>query len=155
MNFYEGQSFSLFFMSYDNDFGNYNFIKTDKFTDKETQFVEIPDEKAKSVKYNSHIGFVADHLRDEIYFVLHNATELAYFDKNSGDLMRHVHFDFGDYNMPIDIWKKERQTIRDLVEKNLYVTDIGAFVPFKDQYFMYVNQGGKKNTIFFWIKIYR
>lgn len=144
MNFYGEESFSLFFMSYGTDEGNFNFIKNDKNDHFEKEFLEIPEEKANSTPHRSHIGFVADPFRDQIYFVLHNATELAYFDKNSGDLMRHVHFDFGDYNMPIDIWKKERQTIRDLIERNLYVTDIGAFVPFKDQYFMYVNQGGKK-----------
>jgi len=144
MNFYKSEVFTLFFMSYDTHSGNHNFIKTDNLTEKETEFIKIPEEKANSIKYDSHFGFVDDPFRNELYFVLHYATEVAFFNKNSGNLMRHVHFDFNDYNMPTDIWKKDRKTIREIVKSNNYVTDIDAFIPFQDQYFMYVNQGGKK-----------
>jgi hypothetical protein len=143
-NFYEQENFTLFFMSYRTDEGNFNFIKRNKINGTTIGYVEIPEKKANSTPHMSHIGFVEDHFRDELYYLLHNSTEVVIFDKKTGDLKRDVHFDFGNYQIPAEIWGQNPKTINQLVEENLYVKDIGAFIPYSKGYFMYINQGGKK-----------
>lgn len=144
--FYSGEDFILNFSSYKPDFNQFNFIKTDVTTGDWKGFVKIPEDKLNLGNFDFPTGFMEIDSREKIYFNIPFSTEIAHFDKKSGEFLGLYLFDFGKYKMPNEYLKMDRKRMYENQRERNLVRQINSFFPFNDFYFLYVTQGmGKKN----------
>lgn len=146
--FFSGQDFILNFSSYNPDFNQFNFIKTNLSTGDWKGFVKIPDEKLNLGNFDFPTGFMEIGSREEIYYNIPFSTDIAHFESNSGEFSGLFHFDFGKFKMPVEYLKLDRKKMYEIQEEKNLVRQINSFFPFKDFYFLNVAQGmGKKNHV--------
>ena len=141
-NFYVGEDYSIYFLSYQTDFQGYNFIRRNNLNGKEEHFYKIEKPLEDIVRIDNLNGIKEMESKDLLYFSMPHATKVVFIDKFSGLLKNTYFFDFGKYNL--DDEKRgfdEGHQLRDLVRDRRLVSRINLFHPYLDKYLLFVRQG--------------
>jgi len=141
-NFYVGEKFSIYFLSYETDFDGYNFIRRDNLNGKEDFFYKIDKKLENSVRVSNLNSFKEIEAKGFLYFSLPHATKVVLIDKFSGFLKNTYFFDFGKYN--VDDEKRgvdEIQELGDLVRDRKLVRRIDLVHSYLDKNVLFFRQG--------------
>jgi hypothetical protein len=143
-NFYKGENFTLYFLSFNPDYGGFNFIiDTDG---KKEGYIAIKEGYEILNKRALVNGFTSHPYTGHIYYPMPYTNEIVVFD-NQGTYLKSVAFNFGKYHMD-DMERLDGSTIvkRRTEELNL-IGDIRSIFPFKEKHFISLSQG-KNSSIY-------
>lgn len=140
-NFYVGEDYSIYFLSYQMDVHGNNFIRRDNSNDKEEYFYEIDKPLENMVRVDNLNGLKEVESKNLLYFSMPHATKVVLIDKFSGFLKNTYFFDFGNHNLDNKERKFERQELRNLVRDRRLVRRIDLIHSYLDKYVLFVRQG--------------
>jgi hypothetical protein len=140
-NFYVGEDYSIYFLSYQMDVHGNNFIRRDNSNDKEEYFYEIDKPLENMVRVDNLNGLKEVESKNLLYFSMPHATKVVLIDKFSGFLKNTYFFNFGNHNLDNKERKFERQELRNLVRDRRLVRRIDLIHSYLDKYVLFVRQG--------------
>lgn len=140
-NFYVGEDYSIYFLSYQMDVHGNNFIRRDNSNDKVEYFNEIDKPLENMVRVDNLNELKEVESKNLLYFSMPHATKVVLIDKFSGFLKNTYFFDFGNHNLDNKERKFERQELRNLVRDRRLVRRIDLIHSYLDKYVLFVRQG--------------
>jgi hypothetical protein len=98
--------------------------------------------------YAENNGFIQDPNRQQIFFSIPNTNEVAVFNYE-GELEKTLLFDLGKYLLSdaLKIEYNKSRILREKVVEGNFVQYVSAFFPFKNQYFLSLEQGQNTNHL--------
>jgi len=98
--------------------------------------------------YAENNGFIQDPNRQQIFFSIPNTNEVAVFNYE-GELEKTLLFDVGKYLLSdeLKIEYTKSRILREKVVDGNFVQYVSAFFPFKNQYFLSLEQGQNTNHL--------
>ncbi|WP_186756028.1 6-bladed beta-propeller [Echinicola salinicaeni] len=148
-SFYYGEDYMLYFLDYNPEFGNHNFLRKDLSSGEEETFVDIPGNLENLTKYSKRNDFVIDEMNQKLLYTIPHSTNIAVFDKETGRLDSLVYFDFGKHNMDDEFRKLDRRQKNEVIYERDYVERIDLFGVFGNTNLLYIKQGGKDHHLIF------
>lgn len=96
--------------------------------------------------FTENNGFIQDLIRQQIFFKIPNTNEVAVFNYE-GELEKTLLFDVGKYLLPdaLKIEYTKSGVLREKIVEGNFVQYVSAFFPFKNQYFLSLEQGQNTN----------
>jgi hypothetical protein len=148
-DFYVGDDYSLYFLSYQTDFEGFNFIRKDHISGKHEGFLEIRKELENLTRSDNRNGIQENIEQKLLYFTVPHSTKVVTINKNTGLLNKTYKFDFGKYNLEDKRRSESRRLLNGFIKQGNLVKRIYLFHPLTGQYFLNVKQGENRNHFIF------
>lgn len=138
LHFHKGDGYTLHFSGFTQRNEGYLFQRIAEATNH--QFGVFPTDGSKEKLGNAEgpQGFLSVPDSEKLIYLLPQTREIAFFDGTKGSPISILEFDYGAYNLPEELIGQRREKND---EPNSYVEANGAFLPLRNKYFLFVNQG--------------